>query len=78
MATTLSSKGQVVIPQPYRKALGLTPGSRVDFEVKGNVLEIRLARKPTKLEDGYGMLRHSGKALPPDFDPASLLRNARG
>lgn len=77
MSTTLSSKGQVVIPQPYREALGLTPGSRVDFEIKGNVLELRLARKPTKLEDGCGMLHHSGKALPPDFDPASLLRHDR-
>lgn len=78
MSTTLSSKGQVVIPQQYREALGLTPGSRVDFEINGNVLELRLARKPTKLEDGFGMLHHTGKPVPPDFDPASLLRHDRG
>ena len=78
MATTLSSKGQVVIPQPFREALGLTPGSRVEFEIKGSVLELRLARKSTRLEDGFGMLRHSGKPVAPDFDPASLLRHARG
>ena len=78
MAVTLSSKGQVVIPQPFREALGLTPGSRVEFEMKGGVLELRLARKSTRLEDGFGMLQHSGKPVSPDFDPASLLRHARG
>ena len=78
MAATLSSKGQIVIPQPYREALGLTPGSRVEFEIKGGVLEMRLVRKSTRLADGCGMLKHSGKALPPDFDPATLLKHARG
>jgi AbrB family looped-hinge helix DNA binding protein len=77
MATTLSSKGQVVIPQPFREALGLLPGSRIDFEMKGNVLELRLARQSTKLADGCGMLQHAGKALPPDFDPATLLKHDR-
>jgi AbrB family looped-hinge helix DNA binding protein len=33
MGTTLTVKGQVTIPKPIRDALGLTPGSAVDFAV---------------------------------------------
>lgn len=79
MGATVSSKGQVVIPQKYRQALGITPGSRVDFDVKDNVLELRVVRKMkrSRLEDGCGMLKHTGKALPPDFDVATLLKGKK-
>lgn len=33
MSTTLTVKGQITIPKPIRDALGLTPGSAVDFAV---------------------------------------------
>jgi antitoxin PrlF len=33
MTTTLTVKGQVTIPKQIRDALGLTPGSAVDFGV---------------------------------------------
>jgi AbrB family looped-hinge helix DNA binding protein len=33
MSTTLTSKGQVTIPKHIREALGLEPGSRVEFDV---------------------------------------------
>jgi AbrB family looped-hinge helix DNA binding protein len=47
MPTTLTSKGQVTIPKRIRDALGLAPGSTVDFEVdeRGRVV-IRPARRP--------------------------------
>ena len=45
MATTITVKGQVTIPKHIRDALGLTPGSRVEFSV----------------EDGRVVLRKSGK-----------------
>lgn len=75
MGATVSSKGQVVIPQKYRQAMGITPGSKVDFDVKDNVLELRIVRQRThsRLEDGYGMLKYKGKMLPDDFDVATLL-----
>jgi antitoxin PrlF len=31
----VTSKGQVTIPQPVRKRLGIEPGSEVDFELDG-------------------------------------------
>ena len=57
MATTITVKGQVTIPKHIRDALGLTPGSRVEFTV----------------EDGRVVLRKSDKrsrAKPDRFDRA--------
>ena len=36
MSTTLTIKGQVTIPKPIRDAMGLTPGSAIDFAVNRN------------------------------------------
>ena len=81
MEATVSSKGQVVIPQKIRQTLGITAGSSVDFVVQDNVLQLRLIRQKThtRLEDGHGMLKNKSRALPPDFDVATLLdRKRRG
>ena len=79
MEATVSSKGQVVIPQKIRQTLGITAGSSVDFVLQGNVLELRVIRNKahTTLEDGHGMLKSKGRALPPDFDVATLLDRKR-
>ncbi len=44
----MSQKGQVVIPAAIRKALGLTKGTEVSFEVKDD--EIRIKKLPTALD----------------------------
>lgn len=36
MSTTLTVKGQVTIPKPIRDAMGLSPGSAIDFAVNRN------------------------------------------
>ena len=46
----LTSKGQVTIPQAFREALGLLPQSEVEFELDGDSVRIRKARKA----DGRG------------------------
>ena len=78
MEATVSSKGQVVIPQKIRKSLGIVAGSAVDFVMKGNVVQLHVIRnKPmTILEAGHGMLKHKGRAVPPDFDVANLLSDS--
>lgn len=38
MLTTLSSKGQVVLPKPVRQALHLQPGTRFDIQVSGGTI----------------------------------------
>jgi len=40
---TLTTKGQVTIPQDIRVRLGLLPGTRVLFDVVGNSVRIRKA-----------------------------------
>jgi len=40
---TLTSKGQVTIPQDIREKLGLLPGTRVVFDVVGHSVRIRKA-----------------------------------
>jgi AbrB family looped-hinge helix DNA binding protein len=37
----VSSKGQVTLPVAMRSKLGITPGSHIHFEVRGNELIIK-------------------------------------
>ncbi len=39
--TTLSTKGQLVIPNRFRKALHLRPGDKVSFAVEGEKLVLQ-------------------------------------
>jgi AbrB family looped-hinge helix DNA binding protein len=34
MATTVTGKGQVIIPKPVRDLLGITPGTAVEFRLE--------------------------------------------
>ncbi|MFZ0293201.1 MAG: AbrB/MazE/SpoVT family DNA-binding domain-containing protein [Candidatus Sulfotelmatobacter sp.] len=43
-SSTISSKGQVTVPQGIRKRLGLEPGDRVEFVVEEGRTVIRPAR----------------------------------
>jgi AbrB family looped-hinge helix DNA binding protein len=42
---TLTTKGQVTIPQEIREKLGLLPGTRVVFDIVGDGVQIRKARE---------------------------------
>jgi AbrB family looped-hinge helix DNA binding protein len=48
----LTSKGQVTIPQEIREALGLLPQTEVEFELDGDAVKIRKARKSTARGQG--------------------------
>jgi antitoxin PrlF len=43
-SSTISSKGQITVPQEIRKRLGLKPGDRVEFVVEEDRTVIRPAR----------------------------------
>ena len=62
MTTTVSSKGQAVIPKNVRKALGIVPGVRINFVVEGDTARIVPVRTgaPARIEDGFGMLKYKG------------------
>jgi AbrB family looped-hinge helix DNA binding protein len=67
-SSTLSSKGQLVIPARLRKALNLRAGDKVDLKIEGQRLVLqRLSPHPAKLKKGrYGRLvLVAGQGAPP-------------
>ncbi len=74
-ATSVTSKGQVTIPREVRRQLGIRQGSRIEFSLVGDHVEMRVKSSPTGLPDsGFGMLKSRRKAVPADLDPASLVK----
>lgn len=72
--TSVTSKGQVTIPLKIRQQLGIRKGSKVTFEYVDDHIELRIKTTPAPVaESGYGMLKSRRKAIPADFDPATLL-----
>ena len=57
MTTTLSSKGQVVLPQEARRKLGLHPGARFACAVRdGGIFLKPESQKPTRARIGKSKL----------------------
>lgn len=44
LSSSISSKGQVTVPQEIRKRLGVSPGDRIDFVIEGDLTVIRPSR----------------------------------
>ena len=73
--TSVTSKGQVTIPLKLRKQLGIRAGSKVTFQWVNDHLEIRVKSTLTEVPTGgFGMLKSKRKAVPANFDPATLLK----
>lgn len=65
--STITQKGQVVIPINLRKALKLSPQKRVSFELIDNAIII----KPVlSIDEAFGMFKTAKKATEEDFDKA--------
>lgn len=47
----LTTKGQVTIPQEIRERLGLLPHTEVEFEIDGDAVRIRPARRSSSRGD---------------------------
>lgn len=62
MTTVLTVKGQVTIPKTIRDALGLKPGTHVDFGVnkEGHVVILKAPEAPLEAQDRFEAVR--GKA----------------
>ena len=73
--TPVNSKGQVTIPLYIRQQLGIRAGSKVEFVWVNDHIELRVRSTPTDVpKSAFGMLKSKRKAVPADFDPASLLK----
>lgn len=74
MATSMTSKGQVTIPKPVRDALGLKPGSKVEFR-QNRQGEIVVEKSPeANAANRFEKLRgHAGPGMSTD-EIMQLLR----
>jgi AbrB family looped-hinge helix DNA binding protein len=54
----ITSKGQVTSPQHIREALGLLPHSEVEFDIVGDSVRIRKARRPKRMTRGEMIVEH--------------------
>jgi AbrB family looped-hinge helix DNA binding protein len=72
--TSVTSKGQVTIPKEIRQRLGIRQGSRIEFSLVEDHVELRVSSAPADtFGSGFGMLKSERRPVPPDFDPAALL-----
>jgi AbrB family looped-hinge helix DNA binding protein len=62
LTTTVSTKGQVILPKAVRDRRHWAPGTRLVVEETPDGVLLKLAPlfPPTRLEDVFGSLRHSG------------------
>lgn len=76
---TLTSKGQVTIPQDIRVRLGLLPGTQVVFDVVGDSVRIRRAERQPRGEALVAHMRAVGRrATGPRLSTADILALTRG
>lgn len=74
-STSVTSKGQVTIPKEVRQQLGIRTGSRVEFTVVDDHVEMRVRHHATEVPaSGFGMTKSRRPPVPADFDPATLLK----
>jgi antitoxin PrlF len=66
MAVSVTSKGQVTIPKRVREALGITPGSKVEFDVAGGGARLKLVQRhvSSRIEEGAAILDYQGPRVP--------------
>jgi len=73
--TSVTSKGQVTIPKELRQRLGIRQGSRIEFSLVGDHVEMRVRSSPSgEAGSGFGMLKTRRTTVPADLDPAMLIK----
>ena len=76
---TLTSKGQVTIPLEIREALGLLPGTAVEFDVVGNTVRIRKAGDQRRGSELVARMRATAsRAAGPRMTTDEILALTRG
>jgi AbrB family looped-hinge helix DNA binding protein len=75
----LTSKGQVTIPLDIRRALGLEPGTAVQFDIVGASVRIRKAERQNRGEALVARMRAAGRrAGRPRLTTDEILALTRG
>ena len=69
---SVTSKGQVTIPKSVRQKLGIRQGSRIEFALVSDHVEMRVKSSLSEMmESGFGMLKSRRPAVPADFGVAT-------
>ena len=80
--STISSKGQLTVPQEIRKRLGLEPGDRVEFVMEPDRTVIRPARtEANPFEKFIGIAEPGAGPIAVEqrvFTAVPLLRDSKG
>lgn len=79
LTTTVSTKGQVILPKPIRQALQWDAGTELVVENTGDgvLLKAKSPFAPTKPSEVFGMLHYRGKPKTIDEMNAAVLAEAR-
>ena len=72
-SATLSTKGQLVIPNRFRKALHLEPGDKVSFAIEGEKLVLQ-RDQPRRARLVRGKFGRPVLVAPPDAPPMTPER----
>jgi AbrB family looped-hinge helix DNA binding protein len=77
--TTLSTKGQIIIPQEIRRRHGWEPGLTLELEERGDVLVLRPVRAlpKTSVADLLGCLPYKGAPKSLEEMDAGIAKGAR-
>lgn len=79
LTTTVSTKGQVILPKAIRQQRQWDAGTRLVVENTAEGVLLRAAPhfEPTRIEDVYGCLPHSGPAKSLEDMEAAITAEAR-
>jgi AbrB family looped-hinge helix DNA binding protein len=77
--TTVSTKGQVVIPKEIRERLGWEPGTSLEVEDRGDRVVLRRVRRAprTTIDDLRGCLPYNGPPKTVEEMDEGIARGAR-
>lgn len=78
----VSSKGQIVLPAPMRRRLGLNPGARLEATLEADGLRLTVVRRVAAHDVSAlaGTVAAPSRGKPrrlSDFDPAAVARSTR-
>ena len=71
----VTEKGQVTIPLPVREALGIVPGTQVDFEIADGYARLTRRNQPELVNE---RLSSSGGSADEGMSTDDILRLTRG
>lgn len=74
----ITSKGQVTIPLPLRRKLGLLPNTEVEFELDRDAVRIKRAATPREHDRGRALIEHMRGRVTRRITTEEIMKLTRG